>query len=157
MFQGKAESSIEKDANLKNASFSIFIFIFYKSTVCLLSAKPWFYWFSTTILIKALLNKGFRRCSLASIRGFEPPTPRLGGVCSIQLSYWDIFKIYAIFTARRNRTICRLGGECSIQLSYDDTCRKPLILLGFWDFSLRPYIRLSTLFRVVNLQIFLIW
>ena len=27
-----------------------------------------------------------------------------------------------------------LGGECSIQLSYDDTCRKPLILLGFWDF-----------------------
>jgi len=40
MFQGKAESSIEKDANLKNASFSIFIFIFYKSTVCLLSAKP---------------------------------------------------------------------------------------------------------------------
>ena len=28
-----------------------------------------------------------------------------------------------------------LGGECSIQLSYDDTCRKPLILLGFWDFS----------------------
>ena len=47
-----------------------------------------------------------------------------------------------------------LGGECSIQLSYDDTCRKPLILLGFWDFSLRPYIRLSTLFRVVNLQIF---
>jgi len=40
MFQGKAESPIEKDANLKNASFSIFIFIFYKSTVCLLSAKP---------------------------------------------------------------------------------------------------------------------
>ena len=47
-----------------------------------------------------------------------------------------------------------LGGECSIQLSYDDTCRKPVILLGFWDFSLRPYIRLSTHFRVVNLQIF---
>ena len=46
-----------------------------------------------------------------------------------------------------------LGGECSIQLSYDDTCRNPLFLLGFWDFSLRPYIRLSTLFRVVNLQI----
>ena len=44
----------------------------------------------------------------------------LGGVCSIQLSYWDIFKIYAIFIARRNRTICRLGGVCSIQLSYWD-------------------------------------
>ena len=30
--------------------------------------------------------------------------------------------IYSIFTARRNRTICRLGGVCSIQLSYWDTC-----------------------------------
>ena len=40
VIEGKAESPIEKDANLKNASFSIFIFIFYKSTVCLLSAKP---------------------------------------------------------------------------------------------------------------------
>ena len=29
-----------------------------------------------------------------------------------------------------------------------------IYFLGFWDFSLRPYIRLSTLFRVVNLQIF---
>ena len=41
----------------------------------------------------------------------------LGGVCSIQLSYWDIFKIYAIFIARRNRTICRLGGACYIHLT----------------------------------------
>ena len=29
----------------------------------------------------------------ASIRGFEPPTPRLGGVCSIQLSYMDVSDI----------------------------------------------------------------
>lgn len=36
--------------------------------------------------------------------------------------------------ARFERAAPRLGGECSIQLSYDDTCRKPLILLGFWDF-----------------------
>ena len=45
----------------------------------------------------------------------------LGGVCSIQLSYMDIYqniKFYAIFKARRNRTICRLGGGRSIQLSY---------------------------------------
>ena len=42
---------------------------------------------------KTLENKGFRRCSLASIRGFEPPTPRLGGVCSIQLSYMDVSDI----------------------------------------------------------------
>ena len=32
-------------------------------------------------------EKGLQRCFLASQRGFEPPTPRLGGVCSIQLSY----------------------------------------------------------------------
>ena len=30
---------------------------------------------------------------MASIRGFEPPTYRLGGDCSIQLSYIDITKI----------------------------------------------------------------
>ena len=46
----------------------------------------------------------------------------LGGVCSIQLSYWDIYKFYAIFKARRNRTICRLGGGRSIQLSYGGVC-----------------------------------
>ena len=32
-------------------------------------------------------KKGLQRCFLASQRGFEPPAPRLGGVCSIQLSY----------------------------------------------------------------------
>ncbi len=40
--------------------------------------------------IKAAVRMG---CSfivfLASMRGFEPPTPRLGGACSIQLSYMD--------------------------------------------------------------------
>ena len=78
------------------------------------------------------------------------------------ISYFDISICHC-----SNRTLCYhlfkfhgfnygyfLGGECSIQLSYDDTCRKPVILLGFWDFSLRPYIRLSTHFRIVNLQIF---
>ena len=39
---------------------------------------------------ESLENKGFRRCYLASQKGFEPPTPRLGGVCSIQLSYCDM-------------------------------------------------------------------
>jgi hypothetical protein len=28
----------------------------------------------------------------ASQEGFEPPTTRLEGECSIQLSYWDIIK-----------------------------------------------------------------
>ena len=39
-FSRISSSPIEKDANLKNAPFSIFLFSFYKSTVCLLSAKP---------------------------------------------------------------------------------------------------------------------
>ena len=39
------------------------------------------------------LKKGLQRCFLASQRGFEPPTPRLGGVCSIQLSYMDVSDI----------------------------------------------------------------
>ena len=42
---------------------------------------------------ETLENKGFRRYELASIRGFEPPTPRLGGECSIQLSYMDVSNI----------------------------------------------------------------
>ena len=55
---------------------------------------------------------------------------RLGGVCSIQLSYWDIFKIYAIFIARRNRTICRLGGGPSILVRYGGIYRIYSILQG---------------------------
>ena len=35
---------------------------------------------------------------LASQKRFELPTPRLGGVCSIQLSYWDMC-IYRIILA----------------------------------------------------------
>ena len=53
----------------------------------------------------------------------------LGGVCSIQLSYWDIFKIYAIFIARRNRTICRLGGPRYIHLTKETNAVFP----GFFD------------------------
>ena len=30
---------------------------------------------------------------LTSARGFEPPTPRLGGECSIQLSYVDNYNM----------------------------------------------------------------
>ena len=38
------------------------------------------------------------RPDLASQKRFELPTPRLGGVCSIQLSYWDIY-FYRIILA----------------------------------------------------------
>ena len=71
--------------------------------------------------------------------------------------YWNRTLTYHFSTSVGVNHDWTLGGECSIQLSYDDTCRKPLILLGFLDFFLRPYIRLSTLLRVVNLQIFSIW
>ena len=41
----------------------------------------------------------FASCpDLASQKRFELPTPRLGGVCSIQLSYWDIY-FYRIILA----------------------------------------------------------
>ena len=33
------------------------------------------------------------------LQKFEPPTPRLGGVCSIQLSYMDICKIIQLFAS----------------------------------------------------------
>ena len=36
-----------------------------------------FYWIHQKKL-QTLDNKGLQRCSLASMRGFEPPTPRLG-------------------------------------------------------------------------------
>ena len=52
------------------------------------------------------------------MRGFEPPTPLLGGVCSIQLSYMDICKIIQLFSAFGLKPTYRLGGGRSIQLSY---------------------------------------
>ena len=55
---------------------------------------------------------------LASQTRLERATPGLGGSCSIQLSYWDIYQKYSIFPPKRIRTNCRLGGSRSILLSY---------------------------------------
>lgn len=46
---------------------------------------------------KAVINRrkpgynGF----LARQKGFEPPTPALGGRCSVQLSYWRVCNFYS--------------------------------------------------------------
>ena len=45
---------------------------------------------------KPLILLGFPAEFLAPTRGFEPPTYRLGGGRSIQLSYGNIFEIYSI-------------------------------------------------------------
>ena len=62
---------------------------------------------------KALENKGFRRCFLASQRGFEPPTPRLGElrynchICSpmfIKASIYQAFSTFRIASCSREFT-----------------------------------------------------
>ena len=45
-----------------------------------------FYWIHQKKL-QTLMNKGLQRCSLASMRGFEPPTPRLGDGPSAYIPY----------------------------------------------------------------------
>ena len=50
---------------------------------------------SSNPLFSVLINGQIPKCIcpfMAPARGFEPPTPRLGGVCSIQLSYAGIFR-----------------------------------------------------------------
>ena len=68
---------------------------------------------------------------LASQTRLERATPGLGGSCSIQLSYWDIYQKYSIFLRPRTRTNCRLGGDRSILLSYGTSFSKVLILQDF--------------------------
>ena len=67
---------------------------------------------------------------LASQTRLERATPGLGGSCSIQLSYWDIYQKYSIFPPKRIRTNCRLGGGPSIPVRYGGIYRKYSILQG---------------------------
>ena len=68
---------VAKDKKFFNHQISFSHLIFYRHSPDI--KKP-----------KTLENKGFRRCLLASIKGFEPSAYRLGGDRSIQLSYMDV-------------------------------------------------------------------
>ena len=57
---------------------------------------------------------------MASPARFERATFRLGGGCSIQLSYGDIYSFYKRINEEGGSPTFRLGGGCSIQLSYGD-------------------------------------
>ena len=84
--------------------------------------------------IKKPLQTGEKRLAaelLASQTRLERATPGLGGSCSIQLSYWDIYQKYSIFLRPRIRTNCRLGGERSILLSYRDLYEIELVTITF--------------------------
>ena len=52
--------------------------------------------------------------------GIEPPTYRLGGGYSIQLSYRNVFQAtFTAFLFKIFSTTIYLGGDCSILLSYE--------------------------------------
>ena len=42
---------------------------------------------------------------LARQKGFEPPTPSLGGRCSIQLSYWRVWNQKELYNKKRKMSI----------------------------------------------------
>ncbi len=67
------------------------------------------------------------------------PCYRLGGACSIQLSYGGLYRKYSILQGSRIRTIRFLGGSCSIQLSYWDIYQK---------YSIFPPKRIRTNYRL---------
>ena len=79
---------------------------------------------------------------LACQKGLEPPTPALGGRCSVQLSYWRICNFYSFLWPRRLRTRQMLGGWRSIQLSYWDS---------FQTYSIFPKLLASTDLKSVQL------
>ena len=62
---------------------------------CVLFVKNIFVFLKTYMFIKyEKRHKSYDHGVSAFPRGFEPPTPRLGGECSIQLSYENMYKVF---------------------------------------------------------------
>ena len=98
--------------------------------------------------MKNATNLCFQRfvAFLASRKGFEPPTPALGGRCSIQLSYRDIDSKHSFFkfcksqrTAFRNWIL-----NCQIIIKYNLNSAVNGAILDHWESvvkSVEYYIR----------------
>ena len=68
---------------------------------------------------------------MASPARFERATFRLGGGCSIQLSYGDIYSYYEEKMKKGGSSTLRLGGARSIQVSYGGIFKYQTILINF--------------------------
>lgn len=65
----------------------------------------------------AIRVKQCRTATLAFVKGFEPPTPALGGRCSIQLSYTNLLRYYTAL--------------CSCSQPIAKNCSKPCAVAFF--------------------------
>ena len=87
---------------------------------------------------------------LAPWRGLEPPTPRLGGECSIQLSYQGvfnfccIFKGFLTFEVTRPRLDCHISAWDVSRSSYLGQKHLHAILAGGWICRLHVFVSIRT-------------
>ena len=83
---------------------------------------------------------GFPDCCLASMRGFEPPTYRLGGGRSILLSYMDRYEISGFLGLPTHRLFFSWWPFLPVlrrrSLYPTELRRQMLIFRGFWPLGL---------------------